>query len=346
MVVSINPIKDATIYEYYPTKNTGTDQIIELLYDVDYTSASRILMKFNTADISTIVSGVSNPQYILRLYASEQYEIPEDYTIKAFPLSQDWSMGIGKFYNNPETEDGVIWNSTGTVDWIDSGSAYTMVYNYETGGGSWNSNYSASLDLNYETRDLDIDISTIVTAWLSGSISNYGLIVKVDDEYNLNQDLELKYFSKDTHTVYEPKLFINYDTSQFTTGSLEALEDGDISISIKNLRSSYYTADTVRLYVHAREKYIQRTYSLTNPYLTSKYLPETTYYSIIDGSSKTTIIPFSDYTKVNLNADDANYFDLYMNNFYPERHYKIIFKVVWSDRQQIYDNNLYFKVIE
>ena len=57
--------------------------------------------------------------------------------------------------------------------------------------------------------------------WISGSIPNEGWILKHDSslENNTTDYRQLKFFSKETNTVYQPKLRIGWDDSNFT-GSL------------------------------------------------------------------------------------------------------------------------------
>jgi len=348
MIKSVLPNKDATIYERYINRNTGIDSMIEIGRDSDDedNAAKRLLLQFNTSEIQSKIVGQEDIKFNLNLYVSEQYEIPENYTIYTYPISQQWDMGVGKFYNDPQTTEGVTWRTTGNTDWIISGSLYSGSYNIESGGGSWNSNYEVTQSMVYESDDVSFDVTNIVNSWLSGSIDNYGFIAKVD-EYNLSSVVDSKYFSRETHTIYQPRLFIQYLDDEFNTGSLVALsENKQYTLSIKNLKYTYKTTETPIMYMHVREKYPTMTYRLSNEYLINNYLPINSYYSIIDGSSETIIIPFSEYTKISLDSAIGNYFTIDMSNFYEERNYKIIFKIVWSDNNvNIYDNNIYFKVI-
>ena len=62
-------------------------------------------------------------------------------------------------------------------------------------------------------------------------------------------------------------------------------------------------------------------------------------YSIIDIATDTPIIPFSEYTKLSCDSTSL-YFDQILNTFEPGRFYKILFKVIYDDGQEIiYDND-------
>jgi len=345
MIKSITPLKDATIYEQYNNRNTGMDSIIELNHDTTYNTTSRFLLKFNTDEIRNITNNKQNVRYVLKLYTAEQYELPTSFNVNIYPLSQAWDMGIGKFHDTHETTTGVSWDDSGQTDWINSGTTHHTEYSFNSGGGSWNTNHVSTCNFNYNTTEAEFDVTNIANEWLSGSIDNHGVIIKLENEYDLGYPLELKYFSTESHTIYQPKLFISYDDFNYDSGSIEQVNSKDITISIKNLRNNYKQTDITKMNLHVRERYVQRTYNLNNEYLLNYHLPIKSYYSIIDGSSETIIIPFSDYTQISLNKTDINHFILDMNNFYPERHYKIIFKVIWDDfEENIYDNNFYFKI--
>ena len=58
-VYKIFPTKDASIYSYYPTKNTGLDEILDIsLYEsIESTGeVSRILLAFSNTEISDLLT--------------------------------------------------------------------------------------------------------------------------------------------------------------------------------------------------------------------------------------------------------------------------------------------------
>jgi hypothetical protein len=81
-------------------------------------------------------------------------------------------------------------------------------------------------------------------------------------------------------------------------------------------------------------------------YLNNKALPSTSYWSIKDLNTEEIIIDYdTTYTKISCDSN-GSYFDIYMNGLEPERYYKILFKVVLSNGENIIlDDNYYFKVI-
>ena len=75
-----------------------------------------------------------------------------------------------------------------------------------------------------------MDVTDIVDKWWSGSYTNYGFMVKRSGSVgNLDSTLDegsstpmgtFSFFSRETHTIYQPKLEAVWDDSVWTTGSL------------------------------------------------------------------------------------------------------------------------------
>lgn len=342
MIYSLYPTKDATIYEHYNSINTGLDSILEVSKDIDRVCSSRSLLQFN-------LTYSSASAYYLRLQQSEIIESPISYSIAIHPLSSSWEMGAGKFNDYPSISSSVCWtHNTSTTRW-QTGSYqanYTGSYNITAGGGVWNYQTVATQSFNYTQGDIYANISNIVSFWNSGS--NNGLIVKfpADFEY-LNNTLStsLKFYSKESHTIFQPRLDACWDDATFATGSLQPLISGsitvnDINLYIPLLKSAYIQPSITKLQIIGREKYGVRTFVTSSNYTTIKYLPQNTLYSIIDDSAKFTVIPFStQYTKVSCDSN-GNFINLYTSNLIPNRLYRIIFAI----DDNYFDNNFLFNV--
>lgn len=358
MIYSLFPDKDACIYERKKTTNTGMDEILELEKQIVTSQSiynSRILVKFDLTEMSeSIVAGtVTGSQYFLNLYTSEAEEIPASYTIYAYPISQSWAMGLGKEADNPATTDGVSWQyRSGSYEWT-TGSyqpATTGSWSKTAGGATWytGSGYEASQSFDVEKSDVRMNVTDIVSKWLAGTIPNEGFIIKRtdgDEQSNVEQGT-IAFFSSDTHTVYPPRLEVAWDDSSFTTGSLSSLTEEDIIFYMKRLQPDYNNYARVKFRVVGRERYPAKTYATSSQYLTTKYLPTTTYYSVRDAHTNETIIPFSDsYTKVSCDST-GNYFNLWMDGLQPERYYRFVFKLERAGGIiDYFDDGFIFKVI-
>lgn len=330
----ITASKDATIYLQQPKQNTGLDEILEIskVYYGNLKDTARTLIKFDTTALSaSLLSGeVTMSSCDLILKECESNEIPIDYTIYAYAVSQSWDMGIGTRFDDISI-DGVTWNYKKTgEDWLtNSGSLNPQTTGSLTGkGGVWYTGSYATQSFDYQSSDIEMDIIPLISAWLSGSFPNEGIILKHTSslENDTNDYGQLKFFSKETNTIYQPKLRIGWDDSVFTTGSLTELTSDDIHVTFKKLKARYKVNSKPEIRVFAREKYPLKSYTQLYSYNDVKYLPETTYYQIKDVITDEVIVPFGDYTKVSCDSN-GNYFKVNLTNWETNREYYIEIKI-------------------
>ena len=118
----------------------------------------------------------------------------------------------------------------------------------------------------YQSSDVNMNVFSIIDSWISGSITHEGFIIKHTTdllEKDTNDYGQLKFFSKETHTIHQPKIRIGWD-DLFETGSLSALTlTEDIKLNTKRLKKSYKVGTTPKIEVHGRELYPARTFSNT-----------------------------------------------------------------------------------
>ncbi len=358
MIKSIYNISDATIYERYSKLNTGLDQVIELQKtEVDSQQYnSRIVLKFNTTELSSSVAGATNPKFFLKLYTTEPLEIPVDYTIYAYPISQSWNMGTGRYGSLPTGSDGVTWvyrnNTTDTGSaWTTSSFAATTTGSWvnNPGGGTWYTSSTASQSFSYETADVYMDITNIALAWISGTINNDGLIVKKSDqdESSSNVFSSLRFFSKDTHTIYQPRIEVKYDDAIYHTSHSVVDFTDEAVVNITNLQSQYASGSIVRINLSARPKYPTRTFATSSNYLTTYQLPSSSYYSLVDAHTNEAVMDFdSTYTKVSADSN-GSYFKISLDQLHADRYYKVLIKTQTQNQETyIYDKNWIFKVLK
>ena len=361
MILRFYPTKDTTIYEQYPKKNTGLDAVLEINKTIIGSSSynSRVLLDFDYTAISESISSLGYNDklfnYSLKLYLTEANEIPTDYTLYCYPISSSWSMGVGRYGNFPETTTGTSWTYKTSADdltsaWQTGSFAANATASWTTtpGGGTWYTGSVASQSFSYTTSDIEMDVTSIVRQIQSSSISFKGFIIKKSptDESSTNLFNSLKFFSKDTHTVYLPVLEAKYDDS-IVTGSLSLINtDEDMNIIPVNLKHTYTETSTPIIRLSARYKFPVDTFETASGYLTRYKLPTGTQYAVYSAQSDDVVIGFSDYTK--LSADNtSNYIKLHLDSFQPERYYRLLFKVPnsgSSSAYQIYDNKWIFKV--
>ena len=340
---------DATIYEGEATQsqNTGIDEILEVRKDMNDNGSvikvSRALIKFDITEISeSVVDGTipSNAKYYLNLYDANSVELNTTQSLYGYPVSQSWDGGQGKYYDNPKTLEGVSWRyrvgQTDGTQWI-SGSNDT--------GGTWysGSGYEASQSFAYETRDMRMDVTDIVNKWYNGTVPNQGFMIKRSgsvgnsdssaEEGNTTKYGHFMFFSRETHTIYQPKLEAEWNDSLWASGSLTQLSGSqleDIVFYMKGLRPDYREKSRVKFRVVARERYPSKTYSTTTVTdgITVHHLPSaSSFYQVKDALSEDVIVPYGSGSYLSCDSS-GNYFNMRLNGLQAERYYQLEYKVV------------------
>lgn len=368
----------------------------------------RSVLQFSNQDIQTLQTFASQSvsgswQAALKANLAFAQNLNTTYTLEAYAVSQSWEMGTGRYSNYPETRNGICWNYTGpysgsalwsgsyglNILWENVGEYWNnlsnLVYwNYipalPNGGGSWYSYYSATQSFDYmSNKDINMDITPIVDAWFSGSIPNYGILLKhpFEIEESTASFIDLKFFSVDTHTIYPPCIELRWDDSHyFPIGTSYVLND-QFTVTLGNNPGTFKQGTNYRFRTSVRDTYPTRQFTTSSVYLQAKYLPQDSYWAVQDLKTNEMIVDF-DHQYTRLSADSvSNYFYLHMNGLEPERFYRILIKTkvysttfgplsIYDNEQSIYDalslyapedlallpaeeliidNNLIFKVI-
>ena len=356
-VYKIFPSQDTTLYTDYNTLNAGLDAIIDLSKNTSIlypsSSTSRILMLFDNTDLADIYSKISGSYTAsLKMYNANVQGIPTNFNIITNPLWESWDMGTGRFGNDPETDNGASWkyrSSNQTNAWNTASSPGSKDYAGNTGGGTWYTAYSATQSFNYfSTKDIELNVTSIVNAWSSSVIPNYGFIISNSGsiEFDKNYNYTFNFFSRDTNTIYPPCLEFKWNDSTFNPGSSTVVGNNNILVSLSNNKTTYYDSEYVKLRVYAKDRYPARTFVTSSLQIYNKILPETSYYSVIDLQSNLKVIDF-DTSATKLSADaTSSYFMLYMNGLEPDRYYKVQIKSQIDGGTYIYDDDFYFKVLQ
>jgi hypothetical protein len=361
-VFKIFPEKDAFITSQSPTANAGLDEILELGAFPNIAGqgqSSRILIKFSDQDLTkvlTLVSG-SNFEAKLKIYLAEAFEIPTSYTVTASPIylesSQDWAQGVGKAGDIPVNQSGVSWeyindiqNNTKWPTALPTG--VTSSFEGIVGGGTW---YTGSLEGSQEhlvdsLHDLDIDVTQAISAIENEVVTNNGFILKLDDslDFNTGFPINLRYFSKDTNTIYPPVLEILWDDSIYTT-TLPLLETDLATIRVSNGKEKYKVGTKQRFRLAVRPKFPQRQFSTTSIFTQNFRLPENSYWALKDEYTEELLIDYS-LIGTKISADTkSSYFDIYMDGLQPERYYRVLVKTEVEGSEVIIPLEEPFKVV-
>ena len=226
---------------------------------------------------------------------------------------------------------------------------------WDTPGVSVLSVSSSTQTFTNQSPDVNVDVTDMFRMWYNGQEENYGMLIRFSGSQETDETTfgHLKFFSRNTHTIYSPQLEVRWDDSSFVTGSLNELTMSGLAdnfLYMKGLREEYKVGERVKFRVGARKRYIQKSFTTSVQTITGSYVTNTSgSYAIKDVATDEFIVPFEDitgtsYTKLSCDSD-SNYFIQYLDGFYPDRVYKILLKLKLDDGQeQVFDDDFEFVV--
>jgi hypothetical protein len=334
--------QDATIYERYPTLNTGLDEVIEVGKIIKYLDGSdqyssgsvRALLQFN---IPSSQQYSTSSMYYLNLRIANAKNVNRYQKILVYPVSRSWVEGSGYFYQDfQNAEDGVTWlDASNTTTWITSGSDYTTTI-------------SASYTLSkVPIEDIKIDVTNLIAPVVSGSNRTpwNGLVLKFPtaDELDSTNVGNIKFFSGNTHTVFAPKLEVVSVNQTFVTRSLKPIPNGTVNIVPKNMKEAYTVGEIDKVYLVVRELYPDRKFDATQRYRNAYYLPSESYFRIRDQVADMVLYDFDAYSAINCDAS-GSYIILDTSGLEANRYYSLDLKVKSNGLVFFPEFNYTFKV--
>jgi len=340
--------------ESFKNQNFGKDQILEVkkfFYNTKFHHQGRALVQFSGTNFTnmsqSIVDGtITNPKFYLKMYESEgNSKLSDTYTLAIQPISQSWTQGTGKFDDTPKNILGCSWENRNnvingdTTNWADSGGTILNVS-------------QSTQTFTNESSDIEVEVTDMVNMWLQGQEENYGMLVRISGSQETDETTfcNLKFFSSNTHTIYPPRLEVRWDDHKpitgSNTGSLNELTMSglvDNHLYCKGLKETYRENDRVKFKLGSRKKYIQKTFTDSVNVPSGSFIAEGSgSYAIKDVATDEFIIPFSDYTSISCDTEGM-YFNQWLDGFFPDRVYKILFKLKTDDSQeQIFDEDFEF----
>ena len=305
----------------------------------------------------------------IELKAADASDLLHSYTVETYAVSQSWQNGNGNYSDDPIVTNGVSWKyrtgkvnnlRTWNVDDANASTSHTQPltlntnYTVADGGGTW---ITGSTEFPYGTRktfknespDIRLDIGEVVNRWISGSFDNNGLIFKFSDEDENSDEIlgSIKFFGRESHTIFVPKLLVSWNDTEFTaTPGADEIGSDTYVPYFKNIKDEYRSADIAKFRLGVRPEFPNKAFQTSSFYLTGERLPTSSYYSILDSITNETIIPFdTQSTQIDCDAN-GNFFKLRMDSFFPERFYKIMLKIERSGSTDVQTfDDFYFKVV-
>jgi len=358
--------------ESFKDQNFGRDQILEVkkeFYNNSFNYPTRALVQFSGTEFTelskSIVDGtIPKPQtgslagskFYLRLYEAEGNAefIDQTFALKIQPISQSWQEGTGKFGDNPKNTNGCSWENK-------RNSINSTAQTWDTPGVDVLSVSQSTFTINDgDSPDVNVEVTNMVNMWLEeqSTKGNQGMLIRFDGASEINETVfaHMKFFSRNTHTIFSPRLEVRWDDSSFDSSVTSSMNEltmsglADNFLYMKGLREEYKVGERVKFRVGARKRYIQKTFTNSVQTVTGSFITQGSgSYAIKDVATDEFIVPFEDnqdvsYTKLSLDGD-SNYFIQYLDGFYPDRAYKILLKLKYDDGQeQVFDDDFEFIV--
>ena len=152
-------------------------------------SFAHILTQFDISELADVTGSSTPIEYWLKLTnAQHDQTLPYSYDLEIQTLSQPWDEGRG--------QDVDSFSDKGFANWV---KAKSNLYWTSPGAVCTGSIVTAYFDDGHE--NLEVNITPIVHEWLSGSITNNGLLIKLSSSLESdNSDYYIKMFhSRTTH---------------------------------------------------------------------------------------------------------------------------------------------------
>lgn len=329
--------------------NSGTNGLGEgagVAYSVETTLHPTVTASAGSG--STVIVTAKNPgvagnSLILLTSNTDNFTVSGDFLIGGEDgVSGSWDEGTGFFEQDLEnSKDGATWQIRNDDD-----DNWTFANGTASLGGSTGS-LVATQSFDWEPTDVRIDITNQVKAWLTGSENN-GLLIKIPtvDEENAKVRSNLRFFSRNTHTIYPPTLEAVWNTQTMSIAPNCGLSPApeEIDIFVPNMRPEMTTGSVHRVRFGVRSANVVKSFSKTAQFRSGFFLPSGSHIGIQDAATKAFVVPFD--TGSLLSADNTgSYFDLKIENMYINRTYKILVRTTKPWGTEVVDTGHRFRVV-
>jgi hypothetical protein len=172
-------------------------------------SYAHALVQFDLTTIAALTSSKNAPStgvtYRLHLFdARSTGSLPNGYTMEVLALSQPWNEGMGY--------DTQLFSDLGAANWVQA----TNTSFWSQPGASGTLPQPFFFQTGFE--DLDLDVTPIVNAWLTGGLTNNGFLVRLSSslESGTGTYYMKQFFTRNTfvdNSAYMPYLQMQWDDS-------------------------------------------------------------------------------------------------------------------------------------
>lgn len=212
----------------YRTNNYGLGATLDLSVSAGV-YFNRALIQFDIGSYTATLTSPTSYTATLTLYdVVNILNTDQNFALELYPITEQWNAGYGQ-RNRPLTSE---------VNYI----ARTALNNWTTSGVTYATSTSASIDFITGNENLTANVSAFTEYWKTNP--NYGILIKfpssieaVTSNYTNNKT----FYSKETHTAFQPTLDIVTDASLIKDDSANIhLGNNTIFFYDKNVSSTAY----------------------------------------------------------------------------------------------------------
>ena len=192
------------VFSIYAQASTSSSEEARTLINFSTTASAGSIQSDRTAGAIPASGSVS---FYLRLFnAPHGQTLPKSYTMDVSAISGAWTEGTGLDMEGYKDKANSNW--TNSV----SGTAWA------TAGGDYYTDTSSSFTASFDdgTEDIELDITTLVEQWLTGSKSDNGVGVFISSTYQvaLRSYYTKKFFARGTEFFFKkPAIEARWDSS-------------------------------------------------------------------------------------------------------------------------------------
>ena len=173
---------------------------------------SRVLINFPISDIVTERAAGEIPasgsvSWFLRVHnVTHPATLPKNYNMTITAVSRSWDEGTGM--------DMEGYSDIGYANWIDASSSSLGTSSWTAAGGDYHASPAYTVYFDNGTEDIEVDISTLVEQWVTGSKGRYGVGIKMENESALSSSYTKKFSARGSQYFFNrPTLEARWDSA-------------------------------------------------------------------------------------------------------------------------------------
>jgi hypothetical protein len=173
---------------------------------------SRVLINFPISDIITERAAGEIPvsgsvSWFLRVHnVVHGGTLPKNYNMTISAVSRSWDEGTGM--------DMEGYNDIGYANWTGSASSSAGIVYWTALGGDYHASPTYIANFDNGTEDIEVDISTLVEQWVSGSKGSHGVGIKMQNESAFSSSYTKKFSARGSQYFFNrPTLEARWDSA-------------------------------------------------------------------------------------------------------------------------------------